>query len=73
MNERQFKRAVAILLSLCMCLSCLPAAVFAEEGEKETQNGQKSLIHLLLLSKRNGTAGQVNPPEQTEGSDPPVL
>lgn len=37
MKERQFKRAVALLLSLCMCLSCLPAAVFAAGAETEPQ------------------------------------
>ena len=35
MHETGKKRAVALFLALCMCLSCLPAAVYAQDGETQ--------------------------------------
>lgn len=72
MNEKQFKRAVAILLSLCMCLSCLPAAVFAEEGEKETQSWTET--EEQPLEDASAQLGEYTPPaaDSEQEAEPPA-
>ena len=72
MKHKLFKRWVAMLLVLAMCVSCVPAAVFAEEGEEET----RSQIGTEEQTQEDASAqlGEYTPPaaDPEQETEPPA-
>ena len=64
MKHKLFKRWVAMLLVLAMCVSCVPAAVFAEEGEEETRS--QIGTEEQTLEDASAQLGEYTPPAEPE-------
>ena len=72
MKHKLFKRWVAMLLVLAMCVSCVPAVVFAEEGEEETRSpiGTEE----QTLEDASAQLGEYTPPaaDPEQETEPPA-
>lgn len=72
MKHKLFKRWVAMLLVLAMCVSCVPAAVFAEEGEEETRS--QIGTEEQTLEDASAQLGEYTPPaaDPEQETEPPA-
>lgn len=72
MKHKLFSRWVAILLVFAMCVSCLPVAVYAEEGEEETRSQIET--EEQTLEDASAQLGEYTPPaaDPEQGAEPPA-